>query len=52
MQQHGNLSIPLQIRNAPTGLMKQFGYGAGYEAYSDESLLPEKLKGKRYYGGG
>jgi putative ATPase len=52
VQEHGNLSIPLQIRNAPTGLMKQLGYGAGYDAYTDESLLPEKLKGKRYYGSG
>ena len=45
----GNLEIPLQIRNAPTGLMRELGYGAGYEAYTDESLLPDDIKGKRYF---
>jgi putative ATPase len=46
--QHGNLPIPLNLRNAPTKLMKNLGYGSGYEMYSKEDLLPEKLKGKRY----
>lgn len=46
---HGNLPIPLKIRNAPTKLMKEVGYGAGYEHYTKEDLLPEKLKGKTYY---
>ena len=45
----GNLSIPLHIRNAPTQLMREMGYGDGYRAYTDESLLPEEIKGKRYY---
>ena len=45
----GNLSIPLHIRNAPTRLMREMGYGDGYRAYTDESLLPEEIKGKRYY---
>ena len=45
----GNLSIPLHIRNAPTQLMRELGYGAGYEAYTDESLLPAAIKGKQYY---
>ena len=45
----GNLPIPLNIRNAPTDLMKELGYGKGYAPYTKESLLPEKLKGKRYY---
>ncbi len=45
----GNLPIPLKIRNAPTKLMKDIGYGEGYEKYTTEDLLPEKLKGKRYY---
>lgn len=49
VKQHGNLPIPLNLRNAPTRLMKDLGYGKGYEAYTDESLLPEKLKGKKYY---
>ena len=44
----GNLSIPLHIRNAPTKLMKDLKYGKGYEKYSKESFLPEKLKGKKY----
>lgn len=47
----GNLPIPLVIRNAPTSLMKGLGYGKGYQAYTKESLLPEKLKGKKYYQG-
>jgi putative ATPase len=29
----GNLEIPLKVRNAPTGLMKEMGYGKGYEMY-------------------
>ena len=45
----GNLPIPMNLRNAPTKLMKNLGYGQGYEKYSKESLLPEKLKGKKYY---
>ncbi|MFA6273049.1 MAG: replication-associated recombination protein A [Candidatus Paceibacterota bacterium] len=44
----GNLPIPLKIRNAPTKLMKELGYGTGYEKYSKESNLPEKIKGKKY----
>jgi putative ATPase len=45
----GNLPIPLKIRNAPTKLMRDIGYGEGYEKYTNEDLLPEKLKGKKYY---
>lgn len=48
-QKYGNLPIPLKIRNAPTKLMKDLGYGEGYKKYSKEDLLPEKLKGKKYY---
>ena len=48
-REHGNLPIPMRLRNAPTALMKEMGYGAGYEAYTEDSLLPEELKGKRYY---
>jgi len=48
VKKHGNLPIPMNLRNAPTKLMKGLGYGQGYEKYSKESLLPEKLKGKRY----
>lgn len=46
---YGNLPIPMNIRNAPTKLMKDLGYGKGYEKYTDKDLLPEKLKGKKYY---
>jgi putative ATPase len=49
VKQLGNLPIPMSIRNAPTKLMKDLGYGKGYEKYSNESFLPEKLKGKKYY---
>lgn len=45
----GNLPIPLKIRNAPTKLMKTLGYGDNYQMYGDDDLLPEKLKGKKYY---
>ncbi|TAN57630.1 replication-associated recombination protein A [Patescibacteria group bacterium] len=47
---HGNLPVPLKIRNAPTKLMKELEYGKGYEKYTKEDLLPEKLKGRKYYG--
>lgn len=49
VKQHGNLPIPMNLRNAPTKLMKDLGYGQGYQKYTKESLLPEKLKGKKYY---
>lgn len=45
----GNLPIPLQVRNAPTKLMKELGYGKGYEKYSKDSFLPEELRYKKYY---
>jgi len=45
----GNLPIPLNLRNAPTKLMKSLGYGKGYEKYTEESLLPDQLKNKKYF---
>jgi len=52
----GTLPVPLHIRNAPTGLMKDLGYGRGYrydhnfpDAYAPQEYLPEKLKGQVYY---
>jgi len=48
VKQTGNLPIPLTIRNAPTKLMKDLGYGKGYERYTDEDLLPTALHGKKY----
>jgi len=48
--------VPLHIRNAPTGLMKDLGYGRGYQyahdapgARVDQEHLPESLRGRRYY---
>ncbi|HEY1041754.1 MAG TPA: replication-associated recombination protein A [Candidatus Paceibacterota bacterium] len=48
-QQFGNAKIPMSIRNAPTKLMKDLGYGEGYEKYTEEDLLPDELKGKQYW---
>jgi putative ATPase len=48
VQKLGNLPIPLHIRNAPTKLMKDLGYGKNYTKYDAESYLPEELKGKKY----
>jgi putative ATPase len=48
--------VPMHIRNAPTALMKELGYNAGYkyahdvpEAYIPQEYLPDKLKGKTFY---
>ena len=48
--------VPMDIRNAPTGLMKELGYGKGYqyahdapEKVTNEVCLPPKLAGKEYY---
>lgn len=43
----GNLPIPHKIRNAPTRLMKNLGYGRGLG--TTQSLLPDRIKGKKYY---
>ncbi|MCK4781399.1 replication-associated recombination protein A [Candidatus Parcubacteria bacterium] len=48
-EQYGNLPVPLEIRNASTKLMENLGYGEGYEAYSKKDLLPEKIRGKKYF---
>jgi putative ATPase len=49
VQKYGNLPVPMEIRNAPTKLMKEVGYGKGYEMYGKESLLPAKIKGHKYW---
>lgn len=53
---HGNLGVPLHLRNAVTSLMKELGYGKGYRyvhddpgAKTEQSHLPDPLKGRRYY---
>ena len=48
VKEHGNLPIPLNLRNPETKLMKGLGYGKGYEKYSKESYLPDELKNKKY----
>jgi len=56
VKQHGPLPVPLHLRNAPTGLMKNLGYGAGYKyahdfegQVVDQAHLPEALQSRRYY---
>jgi putative ATPase len=56
VQQLGALPVPLHLRNAPTPLMKGFGYGKGYEYAHDDpdhivaqTHLPDVLAGRRYY---
>ena len=46
-KKHGNLPVPMEIRNAPTKLMKDLGYGKRSEGDS-EDLLPKKLAGRKY----
>lgn len=41
--------IPLVIRNAPTKMMKDFGFGKGYKMYSKKSHLPQNLKNQKYW---
>jgi len=56
VEAHGALPVPLVVRNAPTPLMKDLGYGKGYEyAHSHEGNVvhqqhrPDALEGRRYY---
>src|SRR5688500_16381654 len=44
----GNLPVPMQIRNAPTRLMKELGYGKKGKNEPDD-LMPEKLAGRDYF---
>jgi putative ATPase len=55
IEKYGNLPVPMNIRNAPTKLMKEVGYGKGYEydhdlpnKKSNQQCLPDKLVGKKY----
>lgn len=52
----GNLPVPLHIRNAPTKLMKELGYGKDYKYahsfennFTEQDFLPEEVKGHRFY---
>lgn len=49
VKKHGNLPVPLMLRNGSTTLMKEMGYGDGYEKYTTEDLFPEKIKGRKYF---
>jgi len=56
VRDEGPLSVPLHIRNAPTDLMKELGYGKDYRYPHDyegarlaEQYLPEPLRGSRFY---
>ena len=53
---HGDQPVPLHIRNAPTKLMKNIGYGKDYkyahnydQNFVDQEFFPEKLKGTKLY---
>ena len=46
----GNLPVPMKIRNAPTKLMKNLGYGKDEGNDPEGDLLPEKLRGRKYFG--
>lgn len=56
VRKSGALPVPLHIRNAPTKLMKDLGYGTGYryahdyaEGYVAQDYLPDQIKGRKYY---
>ncbi len=56
VEEHGAASVPMHLRNAPTGLMRGLGYGKGYVYPHDEpggvaesEYLPEAVRGARYY---
>ncbi|HPZ87962.1 MAG TPA: replication-associated recombination protein A [Flavihumibacter sp.] len=56
VSQTGDLSVPLHLRNSPTKLMKNMGYGKGYEYahdyeqnFSAQEYLPDELKGHAFF---
>jgi putative ATPase len=55
----GDLPVPLAIRNAPTKLMKNMGYGKGYQYshdyennFASQEFLPEDISGTKFYDPG
>lgn len=59
VKQFGDLPVPLQIRNAPTKLMKNMGYGKNYEYshsyennFSPQEYLPKEISGRTFYNPG
>lgn len=56
VRKSGNLPIPLHLRNAPTGLMKQLGYGKGYRYahdfpgnFTNQEYLPDEISGSKLF---
>ncbi|MFT4152780.1 replication-associated recombination protein A [Parafilimonas sp.] len=56
VKQYGDLSVPLHIRNAPTGLMKDLNYGKGYKYshsyegnFEEQEYLPKEIAGTRFF---
>jgi putative ATPase len=56
VRETANMPVPLHLRNAPTSLMKNLGYGKDYkyphdypDHFVEEEYLPENLKGRTYY---
>ena len=56
VKETGNLGIPLPLRNAPTKLMKELGYGEGYKYshdfpgnFAEQEFLPEEIKGTNFF---
>ena len=56
VQQSGNLAVPLHLRNAPTKLMKEIGYGDNYKYahdhegnFVDIEFLPEGISGTKFF---
>ncbi len=59
VRETGDLAVPLALRNAPTKLMKELGYGEGYKYahdyqsnFIDEEFLPDQIKGTSFYAPG
>lgn len=59
VREHGDLPVPLHIRNAPTNLMKKLDYGKGYKYshdfegnFSSQEYLPAPLTGNKFYNPG
>lgn len=48
-KKYGNLPVPMKIRNAPTKLMKNLGYGKDEGNDPDGDLMPAKLRGRKYF---
>ena len=55
VREKGALAVPSHIRNAPTPMMKDMGYGKGYKyphsfgGHAEQVYMPEELQGKEYY---